>query len=110
MFIFGGALGIVINHVVRLIIDNKVGITLVGHFNKKKALIGSLVVLAIALAIGGTGLIFMLNSDYQLVIGVSYFNTAILLFVIAGSIIVGLSIPLIKYLVLRKQEEKELNA
>ena len=110
LFIFGGALGIVINHVVRLIIDNKVGITLVGHFNKKKALIVSLIVLAVALAIGGTGLIFMLNSDYQLVIGVSYFNTAILLFVIAGSIIVGLSIPLINYLVLRKQEEKELNA
>ena len=109
LFIVGGVLAIVLNHVIRLIIDTKKGILLAGHFNKKKAIIWGAGVLALAIAIGVVGLIFMLNSDYKLVIGLSYFNIAILLYVIAFSILLGLSIPVIKYVTCVKQERKVVN-
>ncbi len=109
VFIAAGALAIVINHVVRLIIDTKRGNLLAGHFNKRKCAIWSFITLVFALVVAVVGVIFMVNSDYKLIIGMSNFNIAILLYVVSFSIILVLAVPLIKYIVCVKQERKVVN-
>lgn len=92
-FVAIGALCIIGNHFIRHLIDVKKGNYVVRENQEKKSIIGIASAVFAAAIIAVVGVLFMINSNYKLEIRLTNFNIAVLLYVIAGSVLFFASIP-----------------
>ena len=104
-FVGIGALLIIANHFVRHLFALKKGTYFIKENTQKNSIIAIIGIVSAAIVVAIIGVIFMINSDYHLQIRLTNFNIAVLLYVIAGSVLLMSSVPALHLVEAIKKEK-----
>ncbi len=105
VFVIGGTLLVIINHIVRNILRKKKGEFKVKSTDKKVGLIGSIAIIVVGVALLVTAIIILANSETSLRPIYTGFTVGLMILVIAISILLGLGISVPKFIDASKKQE-----
>ena len=105
VFVIGGTLLVIINHIVRNILRQKKGEFKAKHTDKKVGLIGSIAIIVVGVALLVTAIIILANSETSLRPIYTGFTVGLMILVIAISILLGLGISVPKFIDASKKQE-----
>ena len=107
VFVIGGTLLIIINHIVRNILRKKNGTFKVKAYDKKLGFISSIIIVVVSAALIAFGIHKMINNTFEVFLAYNGFNEGLILLTMGISVFLGLGITIPKIINAFKEVKHE---